>query len=147
VSCCGPRWTWSRSSGSAISPTWPLPAWLWLPFVALAFDHLGSRLATGILAIYCIAFDIAAFIDGISGILALSFTALAVFCARISKLRFDIMRDMLLSSDRQRLELARANSLVREAHQRVTREIEARHLVEIELRQSQKLKTRTRADA
>src|ERR1700742_3220422 len=64
---------------------WPLLAWLWLPFVAIAFDHLGVRAATGMIAAFCLGVDALALIDGVPWIYPLSFTAFAILCAQISK--------------------------------------------------------------
>ncbi|MES1171759.1 MAG: hypothetical protein ABUL77_00855, partial [Bacteroidota bacterium] len=118
---------------------WPAPVWLWLPFVALAFDHLGTRVASRILWGFCVAFDLLAFHDGVPWIFPVSFTALAFFCSEISRLRFGIIRDMLTRSDQQRDELAHAHASIQEAHAQLTAEVKARERAEMDLRQAHKL--------
>jgi signal transduction histidine kinase len=118
---------------------WPLPTWFWLPFVALAFDHLDPTVARWILVAMCVALDSFALYDGVSWIYPLSFTLLAVFCSEMSRVRFGNMRDMLSRSDGQRAELAAAHASLHEAHAQLTAEVEARKRMEIELRQAQKL--------
>jgi signal transduction histidine kinase len=118
---------------------WPLAVWLWLPFIALAFDHLDRRVAKWTLVAFCVAQDGLALYDGVSWKEPLLFTVLAVFASEVSRLRFAIINDMLLWSDRQRSELERAHASLRDAHERLTAEIESRERVEADLRQAQKL--------
>jgi signal transduction histidine kinase len=118
---------------------WPLPVWLWLPFVALAFDHLDRRVAVWSLVGMCLVQDGAALLDGVSWIYPLSFTLGAVFCSEISRLRFSIIRGMLGQSDKQRLELEGAYALLRESHERLTAETGARREIEAALHQAQKM--------
>jgi signal transduction histidine kinase len=118
---------------------WPLPAWLWLPFIALATDSLGERVATAIILSTCVVVDGLALIDGVSWIYPAAFTIFAVFCAQISKLRVGEMREMLLAGDSQRRELESTYAAMKDAHERLTVETTARELVELELRQAHKL--------
>lgn len=118
---------------------WPAPVWLWLPYVALAFDHLDARIATRILVGFCVAFDLLAFYDGVSWIYPVCFTALAFFCSEISRLRYATIRNMLGRSDRQRTELSVAHESIKEAHTDLTAEVQARERAESDLRRAQKL--------
>jgi signal transduction histidine kinase len=118
---------------------WSVPTWFWLPFVALAFDHLDAKAARWILVALCAALDVFALIDGIPWIYPVSFTLLAVFCSEMSRVRFGVIREMLSSSDAQRAELESAHAKLHEAHLRLTAEVDARKRMELELRQAQKL--------
>jgi signal transduction histidine kinase len=118
---------------------WPFPAWFWLPFIALAYEHLGSRTAWVVLVVFSVTFNGLAFVDGQPPLYALSFTMLAIFCAVVSKVRFDIMRAMVLESDRRSGDLAGAHSATHDALARLKEEVRAREEVEVELRHAQKL--------
>jgi signal transduction histidine kinase len=118
---------------------WPIPAWLWLPFIALTFEQLGARLTTWTLISTCVIMDGLALMEGVSWIYPVSFSLFAVFCAQISRVRFEEMRDMLSSGDIQRLELERAHLAMMQAHESLTRETAAREMAELELRQAHKL--------
>jgi signal transduction histidine kinase len=118
---------------------WPIPSWFWLPFVALAYDHLDEKAARWILVAMCAALDVFALVDGINWIYPLSFTLLAVFCSEMSRVRFGVIREMLSRSDSQRLQIEAAHAELREAHVHLTTEVDARKRMELELRQAQKL--------
>ena len=45
---------------------WPLPVWLLLTFVALAFDHHGRRASIAGFAAFCAIYDVAALLDGVA---------------------------------------------------------------------------------
>ncbi|HEX4341559.1 MAG TPA: ATP-binding protein [Polyangiaceae bacterium] len=118
---------------------WSLPVWFWLPYLALAFERLGARFGTVTLASACIVVDGLALLEGASRSYALAFTLFAIFCAQMSRLRFAEMSKMLLTGALQRRELERAHQAMTDAHEKLTRETLARELVELELRQAQKL--------
>jgi len=118
---------------------WPLPIWLWLPFVALAFDHLGVSVARRMLLAMCTAQVVGALAMGVHWLYPLTFTVLAVFCSEVSRVRFQVIRGMLVTSDVQRRELEEAHRDLHGAHEKLTTETRARQQVEIELRQAQKL--------
>ena len=118
---------------------WPLAVWLWLPFVALAFDHLDRRAAKWTLVGFCVAQSGLALYDGVSWHAPALFTFLAVFASEVSRLRFAIISDMLFWSDRQRVEIERSHRELAEAHEKLKRESEVRERVEQDLRQAQKL--------
>ena len=44
---------------------WPFVCWLWLPYVAVAFDHMNERLAAGVTVAYAISFGAMATYDGV----------------------------------------------------------------------------------
>ncbi len=111
---------------------WPFPMWLWLPFVALAFDQADPRISWGMVVVLSIGVDLSALSAGRPSIELASFTFLAIFCMTISTAKHHIVRDMLLKSDRQRKELEHAQA-------ETERQIHARELIEVELRHSQKL--------
>ena len=104
---------------------WPIAAWLFLPYVALAFDHLGAKVARIVVATTCVVQSAFALLDGVPWVYPLTFAAFAVFCSAISHVRFNVIRAMLASADEQRRVLQL--------------ETEARKRAELELRQAQKL--------
>ena len=120
---------------------WPMPMWLILPFIALAFDHLDQRVAHWALVATCVGQDVAALLDGVPWIYPLSFTLGALFCSEISRLRYLFIRDMLKESQSQRQEIQRAAASLQESHERFRVVAEARLQLEAELRQSQKLES------
>jgi signal transduction histidine kinase len=111
---------------------WPLPVWLWLPYVAAVNDHLAPRTALAMCLVTCGANTAAALVDGVGWQLPLGFTLLSFFLLEISRLRFGGIRAMLQQSDRDRDALARL-------HASLTEQIAARELAEVQLRQAQKL--------
>jgi len=120
---------------------WPMPMWLILPFIALAFDHLDQRVARWALAATCVGQDVAALLDGVPWIYPLSFTVGAVFCSEISRLRYLFIRDMLRESQSQRQEIQQTAALLQESHEQFRVVAQARLQLEAELRQSQKLES------
>ncbi|HXK17024.1 MAG TPA: hypothetical protein VNG33_04450, partial [Polyangiaceae bacterium] len=95
---------------------WPLPIWLWLPFVALAFDHLGVRVARSILFTLCAAEVVGGLAAGVPWLYPLTFVTLAIFCSELSSVRFRVIRDMLIASDAQRRLLEAVHDELRQAH-------------------------------
>jgi len=118
---------------------WPIACWLWLPYVAVAFDHTNERLATGVTAAFCVVMDGWALYDGVHWRYPLAFTVLAIFCSQISKVRFAALRTMLLRSESQRREIEAAHVDLSNASDRLRDEMKAREHAEIELRHAQKL--------
>ncbi len=94
---------------------WPLPVWLWLPFIALAFDHLDRRVALWTFGSFIVVQNTAALIQGVQWIYPVMFTAFAVFCSEISRQRFKVIRGMLHESDRHRRALQHAELELRQA--------------------------------
>ena len=94
---------------------WPLPIWLWLPFVALAFDHLGVRVARSILFTLCAAEVVGGLAAGVPWLYPLTFVTLAIFCSELSSVRFRVIRDMLIASDAQRRLLEAVHDELRHA--------------------------------
>lgn len=111
---------------------WPFPAWFFLPYAAVAFDHLGPKVVPWTVGVFCTGQDLAALHDGVPWIYPLTFTAFAVFCVVISRARLSVIREMLLDADRQRHSIAKA-------HEDLQREIQVREHVEADLRRAQKL--------
>jgi signal transduction histidine kinase len=120
---------------------WSLPTWLWLPFMALAFDHLDARVAIWSLVATCVVQDTATLLDGGPWIYPLTFTLLAIFISEISRRRFSAIRGMLGRSDEQRTELEEAYVWLQDGHDKLTAETKARQQAEAELRQAQKLES------
>jgi signal transduction histidine kinase len=118
---------------------WPLACWLWLPFVALAYDHVNERLANATVISFCTALDAFAIYEGVHWRYPVSFTLLAVFCSFISRVRFEELRRMLRDADEQRRALQAAHGSLTETSGRLQTEMEAREHAEIELRHAQKL--------
>jgi signal transduction histidine kinase len=118
---------------------WPFVCWLWLPYVAVAFDHMNERLASGVTVAYAISFGATAMYDGVDWRYPAAFTLIAMFCSQISKARFGVLRTMLRRSDEQRNELADAHGSLSEASCRLQNEMKARQHAEVELRHAQKL--------
>jgi signal transduction histidine kinase len=119
--------------------SWPAPSWLWLPFVALAFDQFDRRIANLTLLGFCTAFGVTALWDGVPVFYPLCSTALALFASEVSRLRFSVIRDMLLASERQRSELEDAHASLHSAHASLKHEVHARQEAERELQQAHKL--------
>jgi signal transduction histidine kinase len=118
---------------------WPLPVWLWPPFVALAFDRSGGRYAVIVVAVTLIAQNVVPLLDGVAWIYPLTSVAMTAYAWRISEVRVRVIRDMLVRSDQQREEIERAHDSTREALDQLKTEVAARKRVEIELRAAQKL--------
>jgi signal transduction histidine kinase len=118
---------------------WPLPVWLWLPFVALAYEQIDTRAGLRALVVICVVQSGLALYDGVAWQYPVVFTALAAFCWRMSRIRFDVIRQMLVTSDEQRTELERAHRQSKQMNERLAAEMDARAQVELELRQAQKL--------
>jgi signal transduction histidine kinase len=118
---------------------WPMPAWLWLPYVALAFDHLDRAVAQRALFGFCAVQSAVALYDGVDWVYPLSATVFAIFASEISRLRHGVMRGMLRNSDEQRLALEQAHHSLNQAHEQLMTETRAREAAESELRQAHKL--------
>jgi signal transduction histidine kinase len=118
---------------------WPIACWLWLPYVAVAFDHMNERLAQGITTAFCVVTDAIAIYDGVPWRYPVAFTVLAFFCSQISKVRFEALRAMLVRSDDQKREIADAHSELSKASERLREEMKGRQHAEVELRHAQKL--------
>lgn len=118
---------------------WPVACWLWLPFVALAFDHISERLAAVLLFSFCASLDGLAFYENVPWQKPVAFTLVAIFCSRISKVRFEALRQMLLRSDEQRFEIEEAHGFLSQASGQLKAEMKARQHAEVELRHAQKL--------
>jgi signal transduction histidine kinase len=118
---------------------WPAASWLWLPFVALAFDQFDRRVANVTLFGFCTAFDVTALLDGVPFMYPICATALALFASEVSRLRFAVIREMLLASERQRSELGDAHASLHEAHVSLQHEVLARQEAERELQHAHKL--------
>jgi len=118
---------------------WPPPSWLWLPFVALAFDHFDRRVATLTVLGFCVAFAATALFDGVAVVYPLCATVLALFASEVSRLRFAVIRDMLLASERQRGALEEAHASLHTAHASLKHEVLARQEAERELQHAHKL--------
>jgi class 3 adenylate cyclase len=95
---------------------WPLPLWFRIPFVALAFDHLGGLRSVLVSGAVCALIDVVAIVDDVPWPIPLFFTVFAVHCARMSHVRYQAIRDTLIHSDAQRAELERAHAALGEAN-------------------------------
>jgi HPt (histidine-containing phosphotransfer) domain-containing protein/PAS domain-containing protein len=89
---------------------WPLPVWLWLPFMPLAFDSMASRQSIVVLAIMCGVQDVAALLGGVPAEIPIVFTTLAVMTWLLVNARVQIIRDMLVTVDERAEELAQAQT-------------------------------------
>ena len=118
---------------------WPLAQWLWLPVMALSVDPLGGKIAVWSVIVLCGASDVVALGSHVAWQYPLSFTGLAWFCYRISAVRLQTIRQMLVESDDQRAEVELAHDALELAHTELTTELHARERMELELRQAQKL--------
>ena len=87
---------------------WALPVWLWLPFMSLSIDPVDGRIAAVVIALFCLIMDGAALMDGVSPVVPIVFTALAIHGALIARARFSVERYMLRISDEQLVDLERA---------------------------------------
>jgi len=111
---------------------WPLAGWLVLPYVALAFDHLGPLVARSVVVATFTAQDVVALHDGVHWQVPLAFTVAAIFCSAVSDVRYRVIRAMLVDADDQRHAIALAHEATKKA-------IIERDGVEDELRRAQKL--------
>jgi signal transduction histidine kinase len=112
---------------------WPLPVWLWLPYVAIMLDQAaGSRSALWMVLLLSGIQSGAAILQGHRLLEPLVFSTFAVVCWAISNVRFGIVREMLANAEQDRDRLA-------QAHEQLVAEVAARERVELELRQAQKL--------
>jgi two-component system chemotaxis sensor kinase CheA len=87
---------------------WPLPVWLWMPFIPLGFDSMGARQSVVVLALSCGVQDVAALVGGVSPEIPLVFTTLAVMAWILVNARMQIIREMLVVADERADELAKA---------------------------------------
>ncbi|MEO8700104.1 MAG: ATP-binding protein [Kofleriaceae bacterium] len=110
---------------------WPLPVWLWLPYMAVTFDPLGGKHTMTMLVVTCLLQDGFALLDGVPPLIPLVFTVFAGICWLVTDARQAIIRDMLERSEQQRDELERAHELLKV-------ETATRMKVESELQQAHK---------
>ncbi|HVU00469.1 MAG TPA: ATP-binding protein [Polyangiaceae bacterium] len=118
---------------------WPIPVWAWLPYVALAFDHLDRKIAVWTLVLYCVVQDAAALLEGVPWIYPLSSTLFAIFCSEVSRLRYSAIRAMLVHADQQHRDIAEAHEFLGQTIVQLADETVAREQAERELMQAQKL--------
>jgi signal transduction histidine kinase len=118
---------------------WPVPVWLWPPFVALAFDHLDRKVALLMLGSLTVVQDIAGLIEGVPWMYPVMSSTFALFASELSRRRFAVVREMLLDSDQQHAAVARAHASLGDAHERVKLEALARQEAERELSRAHKL--------
>jgi signal transduction histidine kinase len=104
----------------------PLAVWLWLPYVAMGFDHLGRRVALWLLLSLCAVMGMTAWIDGVPWVYPVGFTALALYCFQLSAVRLQVVQDKLRVCDEGRSALAAAHRELEGAHAQLKGEIQAR---------------------
>lgn len=112
--------------------SWPLPVWLWLPYIALGYDTSHRRVASWVLATTWIGMTVVAAYDGVSIFIPASSGVAAFMCRMFAEQRLRIIREMFETSERRRLELDAA-------HERLKDEVAARERAEEDLRRAQKL--------
>lgn len=105
--------------------SWPLACWLFLPYVALVFDHFERRVADAVVVSMCLANAVVAIRDGVAWQYPATFTLFALFCSTMVRVRYDAMRAMTIEAREQRLEIEAALAKLA--------------ATELELRQAQKL--------
>lgn len=111
---------------------WVLPAWLWLPFVALAFDGSLRMLKIGTLVAMWALLTTVARLDGVPWVQPATVGLLVYLCLVFTDGRVKIIHEMFEQSEKHR-------DALDDAHVRLKSEVEARERAEIELRQGQKL--------
>ena len=119
---------------------WPVAVWLWLPYAALSWDQSGRRHSIAVVVTHCLLQSVVAIVCGVPLIYPIAFSAFAVVTWQIAGARLAIIREMWLDAEQGRAELARA-------HEELKTEVEARHRMELELRQAQKLEAMGRLAA
>ncbi len=138
---------------SAYFSGWSIASWLFLTHLALVLDVAGhavgdesasvdpgrTKLAMWTVALTCAVQDVAAVLDGVSVLHALSFTALVWFCIEISRAHLGGVREILARAEGQRAELESAHLALHDAHVGLSQEIEANERIQDELRQAQRL--------
>ena len=118
---------------------WPLPVWLWLPYVGVVFDAFDGPLMWTLLLGTCLAQGASAVLDGVSWIFPVTFTVLAIFFRVVAELRLEVTRKMFEESEAQRREINAAHVSLKNSNERLTSEMQARAKAELELRHAQKL--------
>jgi signal transduction histidine kinase len=118
---------------------WPLPIWLWLPLVAISFDHLGPKLAWLVLAGLALVMNLSALSQGVPWIYPVTFTALALFCSVASRRRVAEISKQLVGVDAQRREIEAAHAEAKAANDRLSLVMHEREQADLEQRQSHKL--------
>jgi signal transduction histidine kinase len=119
---------------------WPLPIWLFLPFLALTQVEFNRRVVWTSLVAFWIPLDAAALYDGVPWTIPAAFTLLAVCCRFALDIRLRIIREMFERSDEQLRALDAAHVSLRS-------EIVARERAEVDLRHAQKLEAVGRLSA
>jgi PAS domain S-box-containing protein len=99
---------------------WPVAALLWLPFIALAYDHSNPRVGWSVLLGFALINDAVALLDGVPWLRVVVSTWLAVFYAYMSNLRLGVIRGMLGESDAQRSTLAKALATLKESEAKLS---------------------------
>jgi len=142
----GPRVELARALFNAIAATltsvlvgWPAPVWLWPLFNALAFDRTDRRYALAMVMMSLSLQNAAALLDGAAGIRSLVSIITTIYAWRISEYRLRVVREELVRSDQQRVEIERAHVTTHASHELLKAEIAVRERVELELRAAQKL--------
>jgi signal transduction histidine kinase len=118
---------------------WPLPIWLWLPFVAISVEHLGLEISWLVLAGLALVMNLSALSQGVPWLYPVSFTALAVFCSIASRTRVTEISRRLVGADAQRREIEAAHAEAKAANDRLSLVMQEREHADLEQRQSHKL--------
>jgi signal transduction histidine kinase len=103
---------WSVSAYCAGAP---LPAWMILPVVAVAYDSYSGRYAWMSLGAAVVAMTTVGILRDVSWMYPVAFTVLAAYCLQVSHTRFALIQEMLAHSEAQRQTLAQAEVELRQA--------------------------------
>ncbi len=94
---------------------WPLAAWLWLPFAALAMDESAGRQGFYAVIICCVISSISGIVHGVPVVIPFLATVFTMICYAFVSTRSEVIRQMLREAERQRDELARTEMELRHA--------------------------------
>ncbi len=85
---------------------WPIAVWLWLPYIALAFDQFGGRYTLHSVVIQCVGVGVSGLIGGVSPLVPIAFSVLTFIAWDLANGRLRIIRAMLAEADGNRAKLA-----------------------------------------
>jgi signal transduction histidine kinase len=85
---------------------WPIAVWLWLPYLALAFDQFGGRYTLHSVVIQCVGVSVSGLIGGVSPLVPIAFSLLTFIAWDLGGGRLRIIRAMLTEAEANRETLA-----------------------------------------
>jgi signal transduction histidine kinase len=118
---------------------WPLPAWLWLPYLGVTIEGGRKFVVWSVLLGTSVVWSAVAVRDGIAWSYPLCFMASAILVRLVTDMRLDKLNDIIRRSEHQRTEIDFAHSSLQIAHDQLHAALEAQERAQLELRQAHKL--------